>query len=184
MTIFQVFFGFLARFQLVFDFFGGMLTLGPRAPGNPFSDFFRSFPRRRLLTPVDGQRYPKQGPGDRGCSRQSRSQPMGGRLSFLDLVDVSAPKKIFSPPPPPKNSPIRRRHPPGPSPPWKTPPLVGFSIKTGPPPPPWPIRLPLPPPRPEKKIENIRNVHQVQEVFQLVRGFFETLGRIARDDLP
>ena len=54
---------FFSGFWLVFDsflnFLGGMLTLGPRAPGNPFSDFFRSFPGRRLLTPVDGQRYPK-----------------------------------------------------------------------------------------------------------------------------
>ena len=61
MTIFQVFFrafgSFSTRFWL---FFGGMLTLGPRDPGNPFSDFFRSFPGRRLLTPLKkGQRYPK-----------------------------------------------------------------------------------------------------------------------------
>ena len=40
-------------------FFAPFLTPGPRGPGNPFSDFFGSFPGEGLLTPVDGQRYPK-----------------------------------------------------------------------------------------------------------------------------
>ena len=40
-------------------FFEPFLTPGPRGPGNPFSDFFWSLPGKGLLTPVDGQRYPK-----------------------------------------------------------------------------------------------------------------------------
>ena len=32
-----------------------------------------------------------------------------------NLMDISAPKKYLPPPPPPRNSPIRCRHPPGPS---------------------------------------------------------------------
>ena len=60
-------------------------------------------------------------------------------------------KKIFTPPPP-KNSPIRCRHPPGRlAPPALPPPLLGFSIKKPTPPPHRRLRLPLPPPRAEKK---------------------------------
>ena len=76
-------------------------------------------------------------------------------------MDVSAPKKKnLTPHPPQKNSPDRRRHPPGHSapPPLDNPPW-GFSIKPEPPPP-WSSSSPFPPPRAEKKIKNIRNVHQ------------------------
>ena len=68
-------------------------------------------------------------------------------------------KKIFSPPPP--NSPIRRRHPPGPSaplPPGDPPPGI-FKKKINPPPP-GASDSPFPLPE-QKKIKNIRNVHQV-----------------------
>ena len=48
MTIFQVFFGFLARFRLVFDFFGGYVDPGAERPWQPllrlFSDFSREMP--------------------------------------------------------------------------------------------------------------------------------------------
>ena len=64
------------------------------------------------------------------------------------LVDVSGPKKIFTPPHPPQNSPdiIPAPRPP-PFPPSLKPPLLGFSIKKETDPP------PLPPPRAEKKLK-------------------------------
>ena len=64
-------------------------------------------------------------------------------------------KKIFSPPPP--NSPMCCRHPPGPSAPpvRETPPLGTFNS----PPPPRTADSPFPLPE-QKKIKNIRNVHQ------------------------
>ena len=46
-------------------------------------------------------------------------------------MDISAPKKIFSPPPPKKKSPIRRRHPPDPSAPPRDP-LTGVLLGPGP----------------------------------------------------
>ena len=55
---FLVFFGFLTRFRIFFDFFRAFLTTGPRGPGNPFSDFFRRFQAGAFLTPVEGQRCP------------------------------------------------------------------------------------------------------------------------------
>ena len=72
-------------------------------------------------------------------------------LGKNDLVDVSAPKTMFSPPS--QNSPIRRRHRPGHSaPPGKQPPpLLGFSIKNGSPPPPGASDPPLPLPERKKK---------------------------------
>ena len=73
------------------------------------------------------------------------------------------PKKKYLAPPPP-NSPTRCRHPPGPSappPPGEPPPPPpGIFNKNRPAPLPT-ARTPLPPPRAEKKIKNIRNVHQV-----------------------
>ena len=73
---------------------------------------------------------------------------------------------------PAKKSPIRSRHPPGPSPlppPGSPPPPPGIFNKKKknryPPPVPAP-RTPLPPPRAEKKIKNIRNVHQVKHFIQ------------------
>ena len=57
--------------------------------------------------------------------------------------------KIFSPPLPPKpKTPLRRRHPPGPSRPGEPPPLLGFSIKKRSPP---SQRLGLPLSPPEQK---------------------------------
>ena len=62
-----------------------------------------------------------------------------------NLVDISAPKKIFSPPPPKiPNLPQTPSRPLGPSPPGEPPPLVGFSIKNRPP----PSRRPRTPPSP------------------------------------
>ena len=43
MTIFQVFFGFLARFRLVFDFFGGYVDPGAESPGQPLFRLFSEF---------------------------------------------------------------------------------------------------------------------------------------------
>ena len=89
MTIFQVLFGFLACFRLVFDFFSGMLTPGQRGPGNPFSDFFRSFPERRLLTSVDGRRYPNI------CHQKSTTliTPKISKFHHLELVGLLYCKK-------------------------------------------------------------------------------------------
>ena len=50
-----LFFKLFWGFWLVFDFCSGMLTPGPRGPGNPFSDFFWSFPGRGLF---DSCRWP------------------------------------------------------------------------------------------------------------------------------
>ena len=85
---FRVFGSFSTRFWL---FLGAMLTLGPRAPGNPFSDFFRSFPGRRLLTPVDGQRYPNM------CVPNAAVTPISHmHMVFLLLLNLSF--WCFSPP--------------------------------------------------------------------------------------
>ena len=48
MTIFQVFFRVFDSFSTLFRVF---LTPGPRGPGNPFSNFFRSFLGRGLFDP-------------------------------------------------------------------------------------------------------------------------------------
>ena len=79
MTIFQVFFfffGFFARFRFVLDFFvPGMLTPGPRGPGNPFSDFFRSFSGRGLF---DSCRWPTiSQSGSSGLSNLENSRRLG-----------------------------------------------------------------------------------------------------------
>ena len=66
-------------------------------------------------------------------------------------------KKIFSPPPPVPQFAADTL--PAPRPLLEIPPLLGFSIKNGSPLS-WRLGLPLPPPRAEKKIKNIRNVHQ------------------------
>ena len=81
------------------------------------------------------------------------------RNADLSLVDISAPKRIFSPPPP--NSPICRRHPPATSapPPPRHPPC-GIFNKQSRPPPPGASNSPFPLPE-QKKIKDIRNVHQV-----------------------
>ena len=70
-------------------------------------------------------------------------------------------KKCLDPPPPPK-SPIRHRHPPGPSAPPRDPPppVLGFAIKNLHPPPSRRPRTP-PSPSPSRKKIYIRNVHQV-----------------------
>ena len=80
--------------------------------------------------------------------------------SFMSWGTFRARKKIFSPPPRQKQSPIRRTHPPGPIPSWNPPPpFCGiFNKRTDPPP--WRFGLPFPLPE-QKKIKNIRNVHQV-----------------------
>ena len=68
-----------SHFRLFFEPF---LTLGPRGPGNPFSDFFWSFPGKGLLTPVDGQRYAK--------SRASQiAFDLGFRIEYLYSVGQS-----------------------------------------------------------------------------------------------
>ena len=73
--------------------------------------------------------------------------------SFLACWTFRPRKKIFSPPPQ-KNSPIRRRHPPGPSAPpvlENPPPLLGFSIKNrSPQPAPGASDSPFPFPEPKK----------------------------------
>ena len=55
-----------------------------------------------------------------------------------------------------------------------TPPLLGFSIKKLTPAPSWRLELPLPLPQAEKKIKNIRNVHQVSNEADM-SGNAETL---------
>ena len=67
-------------------------------------------------------------------------------------------KKIFGPPPQ-----IPRRHPPGPLHPplfGRPPPPPEYSIKNRTPHPSLPLQTPPSPPPEQKKIENIRNVHQ------------------------
>ena len=64
-----LFFRFLSSFWLVFDsfstFFSGVLTPGPRGPGNPLQTFFRSFPGRGLFGPW---RWPTTSKGGARCS--------------------------------------------------------------------------------------------------------------------
>ena len=70
-------------------------------------------------------------------------------------------KKYLAPPPPPiPQFAADTLPPPRPSPSWRPPPLVEFSIKNRPPPHlPAPRSPPFPSPE-QKKIKNIRNVHQ------------------------
>ena len=85
-------------------------------------------------------------------NRSQRSQ-LGGHFG---------PEKKYLAPPPPKfpNSLQTPSRPLGPSP-RTPPPLLGFSIKTKPPPPLGDMESPLPfPEQKNKKIKNIRNVHQ------------------------
>ena len=55
MTIFQVFFGFLARFRLVFDFFGGYVDPGAESPRQPLFRLFSEFSREKAF---DSCRWP------------------------------------------------------------------------------------------------------------------------------
>ena len=82
------------------------------------------------------------------------------------LVDISAPKKIFSPPPKIPNSPQTPSRPLGPFPSWRPPPLWDFQLKIDPPPSRRPRTPPFPLPE-GKKIKNIRNVRQGE----FLRGF-------------
>ena len=90
----------------------------------------------------------------------SKFRGMGWQQCFVACFGGRfGPEKKNQPPSPKKKSSIRRRHPPGLSPPWKPPPLLGLSTKRPILPPPSScFGLPLPPPRPGKKL---RNVHQV-----------------------
>ena len=72
------------------------------------------------------------------------------------------PEKQKISPPPPKNSPLHRRHPPGHSAPLRAgdpPPGIFNKRSTPAPPPPRCLGFPVPLPE-QKKIKNIRNVHQ------------------------
>ena len=55
MTIFQVFFGFLARFRLVFDFFWGYVDPGAESPRQPLFRLFSEFSREKAF---DSCRWP------------------------------------------------------------------------------------------------------------------------------
>ena len=76
------------HFRLFFVLF---LAPGPRDPGNPFSDFFRSFPGRGFLTPVDGQRYPNPSLGTSGFGRCGLEKKSGDTQDIQD----SAPSKTW-----------------------------------------------------------------------------------------
>ena len=81
-------------------------------------------------------------------------------------MGISAPQKIFTPPPPRRR--IPRRHPPGPlaRPPFllpDPPPPPGIFNEKPTPPPPGASNSPFPSPK-QKKIEKIRNIHQVKDI--------------------
>ena len=117
--------------------------------------------------------------------------------SVSDLVDISAPiKKDLAPPP---NSPQTPCRPPRPHPPRETPPLLGFSIKTDPPPlSRSPQTSPSPPPSRKKKSETSTRVifpqstgflyspaNRSQNSFtprQLILKFEEITGNVEKGD--
>ena len=76
-------------------------------------------------------------------------------IRILVSVGISAPKKYLAAPLPR----IPRKHPPGP---LATPPL-----SLGRTPPSWDVQLKTVPSPEQKKIKNIRNLHQVVLVFQI-----------------
>ena len=90
MTIFQVFFGVFDTFSALFRPFRAFLTPGPRGPGNPFSDFFRSFLGRGLFDP---------------CRRptMSQSKPASVLLGSVSLRENLS-RSTISPAPPSKGS--------------------------------------------------------------------------------
>ena len=82
MTIFQVFFRVFGPFSTFFDFFWASSTPGPRGPGNPFSDFFRSFLGRGLFDSCRRPTMSQQKPGNHpNFEKVGAERPFSEQLS-------------------------------------------------------------------------------------------------------